>query len=112
MATLLYEAALLNSGFSLSDPSEFAAKFFKIFNPAMGISKDAKVEDVEVDLDDVEDEEPTITPVSGSSGNFRKQKQKIKNFLGEGIKETIDSNSIKLEFDDPREKGKKADYDL
>jgi len=98
MATLLYEAALLNSGFSLSDPSEFAAKFFKIFNPAMGISKDAKVEDVEVDLDDVEDEEPTITPVSGSSG--------------EGIKETIDSNSIKLEFDDPREKGKKADYDL
>jgi len=98
MATLLYEAALLNSGFSLSDPSEFAAKFFKIFNPAMGISKDAKVEDVEVDLDDVDDEEPTITPVSGSSG--------------EGIKETIDSNSIKLEFDDPREKGKKADYDL
>lgn len=70
MATLLYEAALLNSGFSLSDPSEFAAKFFKIFNPAMGIAKDAKVEDVEVDLDDVDDEpeEPTITPVSGTPG--------------------------------------------
>lgn len=101
MATLLYEAALLNSGFSLSDPSEFAAKFFKIFNPAMGIAKDAKVEDVEVDLDDVDDEpeEPTITPVSGTPG--------------EGIKETIDSNSIKIEFDDPRDKGKKAaDIDL
>jgi heat shock protein beta len=97
MATLLYEAALLNSGFSLADPSEFAGRFFKIFNPAMGIAKDAKIEEVEVDLDDVDDEEPTITPVGGTSG--------------EGIKETIDSNSIKIEFDEPKDK-KKPDFDL
>jgi len=95
MATLLYEAALLNSGFALSDPSEFAAKFFKIFTPAMGISKEARVEDVDVELDDEDDAaDDTITPISGSSG--------------EGVRETIDGNSIKLEFDDPRDKGKKG----
>jgi len=95
MATLLYEAALLNSGFSLSDPSEFAAKFFKIFTPAMGISKEARVEAMEVELDDEDDAaDDTITPISGSPG--------------EGVRETIDSNSIKIEFDDPRDKGKKG----
>lgn len=95
MATLLYEAALLNSGFSLSDPSEFAAKFFKIFTPAMGISKEAQVEDVEVEIDDEDDAaDDTITPVSGTPG--------------EGVKETITDNSIKIEFDDPRDKGKKG----
>ena len=103
MATLLYEAALLNSGFMLADPSEFAHKFFKIFNPAMGIARDAKVEDVVVDLDDDEvdePEEPSITDVPPMGGQ-------------PGFKETRTDNSIKLEFDDPRIKDKKiVDQDL
>jgi len=68
LAGLLYEAALLNSGneslnffliligYTLSDPHNFSQKFFKIFNGALGIPKDAKVEEVEVNLDDDEDE--------------------------------------------------------
>jgi heat shock protein beta len=58
-ATLLYEAALLNSGYSIPDAHDFSGRFFKIFNGAMGIPKDAKVEQVEVNIDDDEDETKT-----------------------------------------------------
>jgi len=66
----------------LSDPSEFAAKFFKIFTPAMGISKEARVEDVDVELDDEDDAaDDTITPISGTPGNFNPQKSFIDSHL-------------------------------
>jgi len=95
MAILLYEAALLNSGYTLSDPREFSNKFFKIFTPAMGISRDAQVEEVEVDLndEDVADEPEKITPIGGS-------------YMGDNVKETIDSNSIKIDFGEPPEGAK------
>jgi len=54
LATVLYESALLNSGYSLSDPHGFTKRFFKIFNGAMGIAKDAPIEEPEVDLDEDE----------------------------------------------------------
>jgi len=57
LASLLYEAAALNSGYTIGDPHAFSARFFKIFNGALGIPKDAKVEEVQVDLDE-EDDEP------------------------------------------------------
>jgi len=41
LATILYESALLNSGYTLSDPIGFSKRFGKIFNGAMGIPKDA-----------------------------------------------------------------------
>jgi heat shock protein beta len=57
LAHLLYEAALLNSGYTLSDPHAFSTRFFKIFNGALGVPKDAQVEEIQVDIDDVEEEE-------------------------------------------------------
>jgi len=56
LATVLYETALLNSGYSLHDTHGFSRRFFKIFNGAMGIPKDAQLEEPEIDLE--EDEEP------------------------------------------------------
>jgi hypothetical protein len=41
MAMLLYETALLNSGYSLDNPAEYARNFFRIFNGALGIPKNA-----------------------------------------------------------------------
>jgi len=58
LATLLYEAAMLNSGFALGDAHAFTTRFFKVFNGALGVPKDAKVEEVQVDLDESSDEEP------------------------------------------------------
>ena len=56
MSVLLYETALLNSGYTLSNPAQYARNFFKIFNGALGIPKNAQVEEIQVDLED-EDEE-------------------------------------------------------
>lgn len=53
----LTETALINSGYVLENPHEYAKRFFKLFNGAMGISKDAAVEDVEVGADDEDEEE-------------------------------------------------------
>ena len=39
----------------MSDPHSFSSRFFKIFNGAMGIPKDAKVEEIEVEIDDEEE---------------------------------------------------------
>jgi len=61
LAIVLYENALLHSGYSLKDPSNFAKRFFKIFNGAMGIPKDAPIEEPEIDLDEDEDE-PEFDP--------------------------------------------------
>lgn len=60
LATLLYEGALINSGYNLKEPVEFSKRFYRLFNGALGIDKDAKVEDIEVDLteEDVEEEKP------------------------------------------------------
>jgi len=56
LAIVLYESALLQSGYTLADANAFSKRFFKIFNGAMGISKDAPIEEPEIDLDDDEDE--------------------------------------------------------
>ena len=41
MSKLLYETALLNSGYVLTNPAEYARNFFKIFNGALGIPRNA-----------------------------------------------------------------------
>lgn len=41
----------------MENPHEYAKRFFKLFNGAMGISKEATVEEVEVSIDDDEEEE-------------------------------------------------------
>ena len=56
MSTVLYETALINSGYVLSNPAEYARKFGRIFNGALGIPKNSPVEEIEVDLDDEEEE--------------------------------------------------------
>ncbi len=57
MSSVLYQTALINSGYSLENPSDYARKFFKIFNGALGIPRDAPIEEIEVDLEDDDDEE-------------------------------------------------------
>lgn len=47
LATLLAETALINSGFVLKNTSEFASRFYKMFNGAMGIPRDAPIEEIQ-----------------------------------------------------------------
>lgn len=57
LAKLLTETALINSGYNLKSNDDFAQRFYKMFNGAMGLARDAPVEDIEFSDDD-EDEEP------------------------------------------------------
>ncbi|EAS03085.1 heat shock protein HSP90 (macronuclear) [Tetrahymena thermophila SB210] len=56
IANVLYEGALVNSGYSLKDPAGFAKKFYRLLNNALGIPKDAPIEEYEVDIEDDEEE--------------------------------------------------------
>jgi len=55
MAQILYEGALVTSGYALKTPDLFAKRFYKLFNGALGIPKDAKIEDIDVDLEPSEE---------------------------------------------------------
>jgi len=53
LAKVLFEGSLVNSGYTLKDPSAFSKRFYKLFNSALGIDRDAPIEDLEIDLDDI-----------------------------------------------------------
>lgn len=57
LARILFEGASINSGYSLREPAEFSARFYRLFNSALGIPKDAPVEDIEIDLEAESEEE-------------------------------------------------------
>lgn len=57
LGKLIYEVALLNSGFELEDTSSLNTRIGDLIKLEMGISKDAQVEELEIDLDDLDEEE-------------------------------------------------------
>ena len=56
-ATLLFNIALLNSGFLIENPADFAAPIQQLLKLGFGLRKDAPIEEIEVDISSVEDEE-------------------------------------------------------
>jgi len=52
MARLLFHMALLNSGFNIEDPSDFASSLGKLINTGFGLKRDQPVEEIEVELED------------------------------------------------------------
>jgi len=56
-ADLLYNMALLNSGFLIENPSDFTQPLQKLLRVGFGIRRDAPIEEIEVDISSVDDEE-------------------------------------------------------
>jgi len=54
----------MNSGFELEDSTNFSGRFYKVMSDAMGIPRDSKVEEFEL-----EDEEEEINDVKEESGD-------------------------------------------
>jgi hypothetical protein len=52
LADLIYDIALLNSGFSIDDPTRLNAKVQKLMKVGVGLDADAECEEYEVDLDE------------------------------------------------------------
>lgn len=57
LATVLYETAMLESGFTFDTPADFAGRLFKLVRKNMGVPDDAAVDED----DDVEEEEAPET---------------------------------------------------
>ncbi len=55
-ADLLFNMAMLNSGFLIENPSDFTVPLQKLLKVGFGIRRDAPIEEIEVDISSVEDE--------------------------------------------------------
>ena len=58
LALLLFNMALLNSGFSIEDPNVVTAPLQRVINTGFGLARDEPVEEIEVEIDDEEEEAP------------------------------------------------------
>lgn len=55
MAKLMYNMALINSGFNLEEPSEFTNPLQRLINVGFGLERDAVIEEIEVEIDEEEE---------------------------------------------------------
>lgn len=53
----MYNAALLNSGFVIEDPSEISATLEQILRAELGLERTGSFEEMDVDLDQEEEDE-------------------------------------------------------
>lgn len=63
MARLLFHMALLNSGFNIEDPSDFASSLGKLINSGFGLKRDQPVEEIEVELEEEKESSEADTEV-------------------------------------------------
>ena len=57
LARLMFNMALLNSGFNIDDPADLTAPLQKLINVGFGLDRDQPVEEIEVEVEPEEDEE-------------------------------------------------------
>ena len=55
-ADLLFQMAILNSGFLIENPMDMTEPLEKLIKVGFGLERDAEVEEIEIELDDDEDE--------------------------------------------------------
>jgi heat shock protein beta len=56
-ADLLFNMALLNSGFLIENPTDFTEPMQKLLKLGFGLRKDAPIEEIEIDVSTLEEEE-------------------------------------------------------
>jgi HSP90 family molecular chaperone len=55
LATVLYETAMLESGFAFDQPADFAGRLFSLVRKNMGIDENAEVDAEDADIEDEEE---------------------------------------------------------
>ena len=56
-ANLMFQMAILNSGFVVENPMDLTEPLEKLIKVGFGIARDAPVEEIEIELDDEEDDQ-------------------------------------------------------
>ena len=56
-ADLIYNMALLNSGFLIENPTDFTSPLQRLLKVGFGLKRDAPIEEIEIDISTMEEEE-------------------------------------------------------
>merc|ERR1719327_2537710 len=62
MATLMYNMALLNSGFNIDDPDAMTSPLQRMINVGFGLERIHEIEEIEVDIDEDEAQDADTPP--------------------------------------------------
>jgi hypothetical protein len=73
-ATVLYNIALLNSGFLIENPSDFSTPLQKLLKVGFGLKKDAPIEEIEVDITSSEEEQDAVPEEPDVEGEVEVEK--------------------------------------
>ncbi|KAL4309663.1 hypothetical protein GQ457_01G009100 [Hibiscus cannabinus] len=76
-AQLIYQTALMESGFPLPDPKDFASRIYTSVQSSLNISPDATVEEEEEDVEEAETESETKTGSSTPKGKAGPDKDEL-----------------------------------
>ena len=66
-AKIMVQVAMMNSGFSVKDPSAFASRFYRVMADALGVQRD--VDKTDLDFLEIEDAQPKIYDDMRDDGN-------------------------------------------
>jgi len=66
LATVLFNMAMLNSGFNIDQPSRFTSPLQKLINVGFGLNRDEPIEEIELEIEadeeDKKEDEEQINP--------------------------------------------------
>lgn len=72
-ADLLYNMALLNSGFLIENPVDFTQPLQKLLKVGFGLRRDAPIEEIEIDISSLEEEEEIIEEEADVEGEVEEE---------------------------------------
>jgi hypothetical protein len=97
-ARLLFHMALLNSGFNIEDPSDFATSLGKLINSGFGLKRDEPVKEIEVELEEEsKSDEADSTSISLTGSSLLRPKPELINFPND-VAKSLGSSMLKPEF--------------
>ena len=67
-AKLMFEMAMLNSGYNVKDPAKFTERFYRVMGDSLGLSRDADT--VNIDLEELDDNKPATSSEEGEEINL------------------------------------------
>ena len=67
-ANVLYNMALLNSGFLIENPTDFTGPLQKLLKVGFGLRRDAPIEEIEVDISSSDEEEEEVAEEPDQEG--------------------------------------------
>ena len=90
LANLLYNMALLNSGFNIDDPNQMTGPLQKLINVGFGLDREEPIEEIEIDIEPEEEEQAKEEPEEEEELNL--DDLEVEDLSGENGEAEADTN--------------------